>query len=74
MLPFSVESPLQPLHTILYSTNISVLRNVSKEGKVKVLAGVLNASEKQLVALLRPVRQESEEADAFYKEKNKYID
>lgn len=54
MLTFSVESPLQHLHTILYSTNISVLRNVSKEGKVRVLARVPNASEKQLVALLRP--------------------
>lgn len=72
MLPFSVESPLQPLHTILYSTNISVLRNVSKEGKVRVLARVLNASEQQLVALLRPGVQES---DAFYKNnKHNYID
>lgn len=69
MLPFSVESPLHPLYTILYSTNISVLRNASKEGKVRVLAGVLNASEKQLVALLCPVRQESEKADAFYTKK-----
>lgn len=75
MLLFRVETPLQRLYTILYSTNISVLRNASKEGKVRVLAGVLNASEKQLVALLCPVRQESEKADAFYrKRKHNYID